>query len=101
MIVEHNLGVMRRIYFGSCHIFILLYVWVHIYHFSIPFITEKKTSFSAAWVDFEVRTIIRGANSSFPVVVAEVGRFGNQLSFPFKYRSEVLCFETVSIVDVS
>ena len=41
MIVKHNLRIMRRINLSSRYILVLLYVRVHVYHFSVSFIPEE------------------------------------------------------------
>ena len=70
VVVEHYLGVVRGEYLSPSHILVLLYVWVDVYHLSISFVSEQQTCLATARVHLEVRAVVGGTDSRFPVVVA-------------------------------
>ncbi len=77
MVVENNLSVVRRIDLSSCYIFIEFAFGININDFTIPFVSEKKARLSTSGIYLEVWWIVWCTNSSFPVVVAEISRFGD------------------------
>ena len=92
---------MRGKDFCSSHILILLYVWIYVYHLSISLIPEKKPGFSTSSVHFEVWTVVGSTHSRFPVIVTQISRLGDQLCLSFENGSEILCFQTVGVVNIS
>lgn len=92
MIIEHYLGVVRGEYLSTSHVLILLYVWVHVYHLPVSFVSEQQPCLATARVHLEVGTVVGGTDSGLPVVVAQVCGFGDEFGLALEYRSKILCF---------
>lgn len=101
MVVEHYLGVVWRKYLLSGHVFVQLYVWIHIYHLPVPLVPEKQPGLAASRVHLEVWTIVGCAYSRLPVVVAEVSGLWKKLHFSLENWPEILGFEAMGIVDIA
>ena len=101
VVVEHDLGVVWRKDLLPRHVLVQLYVRVHVYHLPIPLVAEEQPRLPAPRVHLEVGTVVGGADSGLPVVVAEVGGLGQQLHLALEDGLEVLGLEAVGVVDVA
>ena len=100
MVVEHYLGVVRGEDLSASHVLVLLYVRVHVYHLPISFVSEQQACLATARVHLEVGAVVGGTDSGLPVVVAQICGFGDEFGLALEYGPKILCFQTVSIVDV-
>lgn len=92
MIIEHNLRIIRRIDLSPGNIFIKLNVWIYIDDFSITLVSEQETWFTTSSIDLEVGGVVWCTYACLPIVIAEVGGFGDELDFALKDWLEVLGF---------
>lgn len=101
MIVEDDLRVVWGVDFPSGHVLVQFDVGVHVNHLPVAFVSEQQTGFAAARVHLEVGTVVGCADSSLPVVVAQISGFGHESHLPLENRSKILSFESMGVVDIT
>jgi hypothetical protein len=95
------LRVIWRKHFLSRHVFVELDAGVNVNHLPVPLVAEEQPGLSTARVNLEIGTVVGGAHSRFPVVVAQISRLWQQFHFSLKNGSEIFSLESMRIVDVA
>jgi hypothetical protein len=76
------------------------YIRIYIYNFSVALVFEQNP-FDALGDDLIVGRVVRTDYLVFPVVEAQVSRFGQQLPFVGKVLVKLFGLETMRIVNVA
>jgi len=77
-----------------------LHLRVDIDNLSVSFVSEEKALVGTS-VNSKVRRISHTANLRLPMVETQISLSWQELLFVFENTSEVLCFHSVSQIDVS
>ena len=101
VIEKDNLCIFICLYFDSLGAITRgIFHRINVNNFSVSLVAEKKTCVRIG-INTEIWGVTKSAVVGLPVIVREVRWLGQKHLLAFKVEAEVLCFQTVSQVNVT